>query len=277
MSIRSFAFTATLATSVLLVFALAVPATATAYEWGQPIVHLKMTANVKNTGSLTTYPGMKSKLKVNVLNADSSEVTWSSTNKKIAKVSKKGVVKARAKGRCYVKATVGGATCKILVEVTSPQAYQAVQNAFADKKTEIAYSQAKRMKTYYRDCSSFVSRCYWDSKLGRRLFAIGGGAGKKWAYPAADQALWLNNKGKRVSWKACSVKKLRPGDTLYFETDYAGKDATQWRYIDHAALYVGNGYVMDTGGSGGAGIIGFRWCKYYSKDSSIKFIGRPCP
>ena len=75
----------------------------------------------------------------------------------------------------------------------------------------------------------------------------------------------------------CSVKKLRPGDTLYFETDYAGRDATQWRFIDHAAMYVGNGYVMDTGGSGGLGVIGFRWCKYSSTDTSIKFIGRPCP
>lgn len=280
MNQRSFAFTATIATfcaCLVLALALAMPAAAQADEWGQPTIRLKMTTDVKNTKSLTTYPGKKTMLRVKVTGADASEVVWSSTNKKIATVSKAGKVTARAKGRCYVKATIGSVTRKVLVEVTSPEAYQAVQNAFADKKTNIAYSQAKRMKTYYRDCSSFVSRCYWDSKLGRRIFAIGGSEGKSWAYPAAEQAIWLNEKGKRVAWRACSVKKLRPGDTLYFETDYAGRDATQWRYIDHAAMYVGNGYVMDTGGSGGLGIIGFRWCKYYSTDTSIKFIGRPCP
>ena len=277
---RSFALTVTIATlcaCILLAFAVAMPSIAQADEWGQPTIRLKMTADVKNTKSLTTYPGKVSKLKVAVTGADASEVKWSSTNKKIATVSKKGKVTAKAKGRCYVKATVRGKTRKVLVEVTSPEAYQAVQNAFADKKTKISYSQAKRMKTYYRDCSSFVSRCYWDEKLGRAIFAIGGEEGKSWAYPAADQAIWLNSVGKRVAWRACSVKKLRPGDTLYFETDYAGRDATQWRYIDHADMYVGNGYVMDTGGSGGLGIIGFRWCKYYSTDTSIKFIGRPCP
>ena len=259
-----------------LAFAAWTPDTAVAAT-SNATVKLVKTANIKNTGSLTTYPGQKSKLKVKVTGADASEIIWKSTSKKIATVSKKGVVTAKQPGRCYVKVTVGSSTKKLLVEVTSQQAYQAVQNAFVDKQTKIEYSQAKRMKKYYRDCSAFVSRCYWDSKLGRTIFAIGGEDAKSWALPAADQAMWLNEQGKRVSWKACSIKKIRPGDTLYFETDYAGKDYSQWRFIDHAALYVGNGYVMDTGGSGGKGTIGFRWCKFSSKDKSIKFIGRPCP
>ena len=263
--------------SILLAFTLAMPMAAQAYEWDQPIIRLKKTVDVKNTASLTTYPGKRSKLKVAVYGADASDVKWSSTNRKIATVNKNGVVAARAKGRCYVKATVGGATRRVLVEVTSPEAYQAVQNAFADKQTKISYSQAKRMSAYYRDCSSFVSRCYWDPSLGRNIFAIGGEEGKSWALPAADQAMWLYMQKKRVAWRACPISRLLPGDTIYFETDYRGRDATQWRFIDHAALYVGNGYVMDTGGSRGLGTIGFRWCKYSSKDSSIKFIGRPCP
>jgi cell wall-associated NlpC family hydrolase len=176
-----------------------------------------------------------------------------------------------------VKASVGGASVTLLVEVTSKQAYQAVQNAFIDKNTKIAYSQAKRMKKNYRDCSSFVSRCYWDSSMRRKIFAIGGSEGKHWALPAADQAKWLKKHGKCVSEGPCSIERIRPGDTLYFETDYAGKDKSQWRYIDHAAIYVGNGYVMDTGGRGGKGTVGFRWCKFSAKDKSIKLIGRPCP
>jgi len=276
MTKRAFAFAATFTMTIVLAFALAVPAIAQAGT-ANPTVAFKMTADVKNTGSLTTYPGNRTALKVKVANKEDQVVVWASTNKKIAKVTQKGVVTAKAPGRCYIKATVGGSTAQMLVEVTSEKAYWAVQNAFVDKQTKITYSQTKRMQKQYRDCSSFVSRCYWDNKLGRRLFAIGGSEGKSWALPAAAQAQWLDRKGKRVAWKACSINKLRPGDTLYFETDYAGKDKTQWRYIDHAALYVGNGFVMDTGGSGGKGTIGFRWCKYYEKDKSIKFIGRPCP
>lgn len=277
MSKRLAAFAAALLASAVLVFALALPAAADTYDDSQVAVAFKKTANIKNTGSLTTYPGQKSKLKAVVTGAEDAVVTWKSTNKAIAKVNKSGVVTAVAPGRCYIKASVGSVSKKLLVEVTSEKAYQAVQNAFVDKQTKIKYSQKKRMQNLYRDCSSFVSRCYWDNKLGRKIFAIGGADAKSWALPAADQARWLKKKGKCVATKACSIANLRPGDTLYFETDYAGKDSSQWRYIDHAALYVGNGYVMDTGGKGGKGTIGFRWCKYSAKDKTIKLIGRPCP
>lgn len=263
------------AVASLLLFALALATPPTAHASSG--LSFKVTADIKNTGSLTTYPGKKTTLALKGYAAGSAEVSWKTTKAAVAKVSKKGVVTAVRPGCCYVKATVGGKSTSLLVEVTSKQAYQAVQNAFIDKNTKIAYSQAKRMKKSYRDCSSFVSRCYWDSSLRRKIFAIGGSEGKSWALPAADQAKWLKKRGKAVSEGPCSIEKLRPGDTLYFETDYAGKDKSQWRYIDHAAIYVGNGYVMDTGGRGGKGTIGFRWCKYSAKDKTIKLIGRPCP
>lgn len=239
------------------------------------IISLKKTDDVKNTGSVVTFPGHKSKVGVSLTGVKNPKASWTSTNKKIAKVSKKGVVTAKRKGRCYLKGKVGNATVKVLVEVTSKGAYKAVKNAFADKNTKISYSQPDRMGKNKRDCSSFVSRCYWDASLGRRIFLIGGYGAASWAYNAAAQAQWLQNQGKRVAWKSCSVKKLRPGDTVYYETDYAGKDASQWRYIDHAAIYVGNGLILNTGGYGGKGNVGFR--NYWPKDTSIKFIGRPCP
>ena len=260
---------------IVLALAFALPATASAE--GYSALTLMKTSAVKDTKSLVTYPGHKSKLKVALYGNRTLDLTWKSSNPKVAKVNQKGTVRGKKIGRCYITASNEYGSVKVLVEVTSAKAYQAVRNGFADMQTKIVYSQAKRMQKYYRDCSSFVSRCYWDPKLGRKLFVIGDSWAQTWALPAADQAKWLNSKGKRVSWKACSVKKLRPGDTLYFETDYAGKDKTQWRYIDHAALYVGNGYVLDTDGSGGKGEIGYRWRKYYQGDKKIKFIGRPCP
>lgn len=233
---------------------------------------LKRTAAVKDTGGLVAYPGQKSVLAVKLTGVKSPRVTWTTTNAKVATVNKKGVVKARKKGRCLAKAKVGDATVKVQVEVTSKGAYQAVRNGFADMRTKLTYSQPNRMAAMCRDCSSFVSRCYWDASKGRHITLIGDAAAASWAYNAAAQAQWLNNRGKRISWGACPEKKLRPGDTIYFETDYAGKDASQWRYIDHAALYVGNGLYLNTGGYGGKGTVGLARYGY----GNVKFIGRPC-
>lgn len=236
---------------------------------------IKRTGEIKETGALVTCPKHRSKLAVKLTGVKKPKVTWYSTRPKVATVSKTGVVTGKKVGRCYVKAKIGGATVRVLVEVTTSGAYAAVRNAFYDMHQDIAYSQSSRMSAGYRDCSSFVSRCYWDDSQGRCIAVIGEEWVKYWAYPAAYQAQWLNSNGQRVAWKACALSKLRPGDTVYYETDYAGKDATQWRYIDHAALYVGNGLIMETGGSGGKGTVGLS--VYWPKDKSVKFIGRPCP
>lgn len=244
------------------------------YDYYQYSISFKKTAAIKNTGSVVTYPKKKSKLAVSVPGVSNPRVTWKSTNRKIATVNKKGVVTAVNKGRCYIRAKYGDVSAKVLVEVTSKKGYRAVRNGFKDMRTKLTYSQSNRMDKNYRDCSSFVSRCYWDLSLGRHVYVIGGPDAEYWSYNAAAQAYWLNSQGKRVSWKACSLKKLRPGDTVYYETDYAGKDATQWRYIDHAAMYVGNGYILNTGGYGGKGTVGL--ANYWKGDKSVKFIGRPC-
>ena len=239
--------------------------------------HMSMgaSADLKNTGSLVMYPGKKSTLSVKLTGTSNPKVRWKTGNADIATVSQRGVVAAQNKGKCYIYATVGSTTIKTLVEVTSREAYSAVRNAFADLRAGITYSQAERMSDGKRDCSSFVSRCYWDDSLNRHIFIIGDGWASSWAYTAAGQAQWLNDHDKRIAYSACSSKWLLPGDTVYFETDYAGKDASQWRYIDHASIYVGNGLLLNTHGSGGNGDIGFGY--YRAKDPSVKFIGRPCP
>ncbi len=63
--------------------------------------------------------GEQLKLKLKDL-PDDAKVTWKSTNKKIATVTKKGVVRALAAGKATIKATVGSKTlkCKIKVKNT---------------------------------------------------------------------------------------------------------------------------------------------------------------
>ena len=126
----------------------------------------------------------------------------------------------------------------------------------------------------WRDCSSFVSRCYWDSSLKRKLFAIGGNGAKRWALVAADQAKWLNGQKKCVAKKGVPARKLLAGDTVHTQTNYAGVNR-RYRNIDHVTLYVGNGMVLSTGGGPKQDI----YLRPYPEDPTgtyVKFIGRPC-
>lgn len=214
------------------------------------------------------YKGKTKKLSAN---AGLKASSWKSSKSSVATVSRSGKVTAKKKGIATISARVKGITVKCRVEVTSKKAYQAVKNGLKDSKTKLTYSQSKRMKKKYRDCSSFVSRCYWDSTLKRKIFAIGGNSAKSWAYNAAAQAKWLNAHKRCVAKKAVSANKLLPGDTIYYETDYAGKNK-QYRHIDHAALYIGNGLVLQTGHYDGTA-VGVAY--YWAGDPSVKFIGRP--
>ncbi len=199
---------------------------------------------------------------------------WTSSNTAVAKVTSKGKISYKGLGACEVRGTFGPIEVTIPVDCTYKKAYQAVKNGFADVNAPITYSQAKRMKKSYRDCSSFVSRCYWDTSLKRKLFAIGGNDGKKWALTAADQAKWLNGQKKCVAKKGVAPSKLLAGDTVHTQTNYAGVN-NRYRHIDHVTLYVGAGMVLSTGG-GPKHDIYLRPYRVDPKGTYVKFIGRPC-
>lgn len=242
--------------------------------------NFKVSAIKLNKTSFVCYKGKTTTLKV-TNSAVADDIKWSSTNTKVAKVSSSGKVTAKGIGRCYIKATYNGSTVgKCLVECTYKKAYKAVQNAKKDMNSgKIKYSQANRMGKYYRDCSSFTSRCYWDPSLSRKLVHMGSGS---WALTAAGQAKWLNDHGKKVAKsdptddKLPSVSKLLPGDLVFFRTNYAGLNG-EWRHIDHAAIYIGDGKMIDTVTSLGSGVgKGDLDVRYYMNDYRVSFIGRPC-
>ena len=96
------------------------------------------------------------------------KVTWSSTNKKVATVSKTGVVKAKKAGNATIKAKVGGTTlkCKILVFAATEE--EAISgNGLAEKvaftfKQEGWYVARFVAELYDRQNGSF-SMVYSDS------------------------------------------------------------------------------------------------------------------
>ena len=69
-----------------------------------------------NKTKVTMYVGKTIKLKVK--NKQNKKVKWSSTNKKVAKVTQKGKVTAKKKGKATIIAKVGNKKlkCKIVVK-----------------------------------------------------------------------------------------------------------------------------------------------------------------
>lgn len=211
------------------------------------------------------------------------EVLWESSNEAVASVTPEGVVTGHKMGRATITAST---TSKLThepvvlscpVEVTYKNACAAVRNAYADyRNAALAYSQDKRMERDYRDCSSFVGRCYYDASLGRKHKAIGYSAAKTWSYNTYGQVSWLIKEDKVVSYSAVPVSKLRAGDTIYYG------DATD--NSTHVALYVGNGQVLHVSeGSGDYGCVRFRYSKLpqdatkaLESDKRVVCIGRTC-
>lgn len=228
--------------------------------------------------SLVTYKGKKDTLVLKLNGKKKAPKSWKSMNTAVATVNKSGQVTGKGLGRVYIRAYLDdGSYIKYLVECTYKGAYQAVSNGFHDYESGdgkgykiIKYSQPKRMNKGYRDCSSFVSRCYYDTTLGRKIYKIGT-AGGNYAATAADQAKWLQSKDKAVANKLVSESKLLPGDTMY--TRGPTKNG-QWRDIYHAFMYVGNGKVITTYNSDGKGKT-LALVSYNYDGGNVVFIGRP--
>lgn len=81
----------------------------------------KNTPEIKlNKTTLSLEKNKKYTLKATVKNAANAKITWKSSNKKVAAVSKKGVVTTKKKGSAVITAKINGtnvsATCKVTVK-----------------------------------------------------------------------------------------------------------------------------------------------------------------
>ena len=241
------------------------------FQVGDAGYQCKVTVKAKKVagkGYLMMYQGQVKQLKASLVDAG-----WASSNPEVVEVDETGLWHVVGLGRATITATSGSTTVTYLVESTYKKAYKAVKNALVDLNSGLRYSQGLRMKKKYRDCSSFVSRVYWDNKLGRKLVAIGGKKLGGYALPAADQAAWLYKHGKAVANKRVSVKKLLPGDTIY--TWARSSTGGGFRGINHACLDVGNGKVLDGGMASSTHNRNTVAYRSYKK-LNIRFIGRPC-
>lgn len=190
-------------------------------------VNISVSSLEINKRSYVTSKGKKTKLKIK---GTSDKPVWSSSNKKVAKVSSDGTVRFRKKGNAVITADFNGKKVGCAVSVISPKLMKVVKRAKKMGSTW-KYSQAKRMQKGYYDCSSLVWRSY--ALMGKKFGA------SNWAPVAADLAKWCKKNGKVLtkSYTRDHIQKMkfRPGD-LMFET---GKNNGRYKGIYHVEMFVG--------------------------------------
>jgi hypothetical protein len=112
--------------------------------------------------------------------------------------------------------------------------YNIIKSAYAIARTKPHYSQKKRRQKKYVDCSTFAWRTY--KKAGLTL------GNKKYAPTAAEDAKWLKKHALLMKGTAKNMKKLRPGDLLFF----SGGSNHRFMNINHVAVYVSNDCIIGT-------------------------------
>ncbi|MBQ9119857.1 MAG: Ig-like domain-containing protein [Lachnospiraceae bacterium] len=184
------------------------------------------------TPTLLLVKGKSETLKISGISED-SVITYKSKDTSVAKVSQKGKVTAQGVGSTPIVVTIDGREfeCTVNVVKKADTAYKAVKKAEAAIGTP--YSQAKRMKTGYYDCSSLVWRSY--KAAGHNLAGV-----KDYAPTAADLAKKLEAQGKAIAYEYLPASELKPGDIIF----YAGSsDNGRYKKIDHVAIYYGDYYM----------------------------------
>ena len=211
-----------------------------------------------NKTSLLIVKKKKTTLKIK---GYSGSLKWYSKNKKVAKVTSKGVVKGKKIGNTLIYTYLGGQYYGCAVSVVSKKMNTIVKKAYSLKKGK--YSQAKRMQKGYYDCSSLVWRSYKKGKV--KL------VNKYYAPVAADLAKYYVKKKKRIkggySVKNVSKMKLRPGDLFFCEGNKNGR----YRGIYHVEMFTGY-RCLGISPDGQATIVA-RWATvpddYYFKDNGL--------
>lgn len=175
------------------------------------------------------------------------KVAWKTMKKKVASVSAKGVVKAKKTGNVVVYAEMEGRKIGCAISVVTPKLKKVV-NA-AKKIGKGKYSQPRRMKKGYYDCSSLVWRAY--KKIGKTFGDRG------YAPVAANIAKYLFGKKKRIQGglnnKNIQGMKLRPGDLMFL----TGAKNGRYKGIYHVEMFVG--YQCEGFDSKGKPILGTLW------------------
>lgn len=178
---------------------------------------------VKST-LLAVVKGKSSSIQVTGVNSY-SEISYETSNKKVATVSKSGKIKAVKNGSATITVTADGKTFYVPVSVSNKKVVSTLNYALSAIGS--SYSQDKRMSTGFYDCSSLAWRSYHTAGVNF--------GNSSWAPTAAGIAEYLVKNKKVVAYKAVSPDKMQPGDLIFFARENNGR----YLNIYHVAIYAG--------------------------------------
>ncbi len=156
--------------------------------------------------------------------------SWKSSNNKVASVSGSGKVKGKGIGNAIIYADIDGSRVGCIVSVVKKGVTKSCARA-TFIGTHWKYSQPKRMKKGFYDCSSLV----WKSYKAGGICVAGA---KGYAPTAAELGEWcVKHKRKVGKFNWNSIKKLKylPGDCLFL----TGAKNGRYKGISHVEMITG--------------------------------------
>lgn len=194
---------------------------------------------------LTGYIVKGKSAKINIEGIGMVQPQYSSRSENIATVAQDGTVWGKGPGVTIVDAKIGNYSFGFRVEVAAKGMKKIIERADYIVNNW-KYSQSKRMKDGFYDCSSLVWKGYkvykeYQEKLGSRTQA----------YCAADLFDYLKGKNQIVYFGYLGYDYLKPGDLIFYgDYDSAVQYSTPGRTLNiyHVAMYAGNARVVEKGG-----------------------------
>lgn len=217
--------------------------------------------------------GQKSEALMNIkLPSKESSISYFSSDWDTVNVNKSlGRIKGAKEGRTEVKVVIDDFKFTVPVLVVSNKKIAKAAN-FGIQAIGTPYSQEKRMKEGYFDCSSFVWRAYKAANV-----AIGGSS--TYAPTAANMAKYMVEHKQEIK----DVTQIKPGDLIF----NGGDDNSRYRGIWHVSMILWaeeatNFWTGETGMSlilieaGGGGVyVSSSYMTQGNLDSETLTIARP--
>ena len=194
---------------------------------------------------LTGYIVKGKSAKINIEGIGMVQPQYSGRSENIATVAQDGTVWGKGPGVTIVDAKIGNYSFGFRVEVAAKGMKKIIERADYIVNNW-KYSQSKRMKDGFYDCSSLVWKGYkvykeYQEKLGSSTQA----------YCAADLFDYLKGKNQIVYFGYLGYDYLKPGDLIFYgDYDSAVQYSTPGRTLNiyHVAMYAGNARVVEKGG-----------------------------
>lgn len=183
--------------------------------------------------------------KVDIQGIEGLTPIYSSRNNSVAAIAEDGTITGKKSGVTYVDVYFGNMYFSYRVEVAAKGVRKIVDRAkfIVNNWT---YSQGKRMKKGFYDCSALVWKGYkaykkYHKKLGS----------SKYALPAGSLFDYLYSENKIVYFGYTGMDNLKPGDLIFYgDYNNAVIYSTPGRTLDiyHVSLYAGAGEIVEKGG-----------------------------